>query len=333
MLEAPLARAAPQELAPAFGAAIASVAAATPAKVVSNARIAERLGVDERWIESRTGIRERHVVRTGERMLDLAVRAGADALEAGGARAADLDMVLVATVSHDELTPSAAPQVAAALGATNAGALDLGAACTGFVAALDMATAQVEARRAERVLVIGADVLSRHVDPFDRSTAALFGDGAGAALIVPSAPGRIGPAVLAADGTGADLIRARHPRAVIAMRGPDTFSQAVDRLSEVTLQAAARSGIELGDVDLFVYHQANARILRAVGQRLGLPAERVPDYISRYGNTSAASIPIALAECEREGRLVPGMRVLIAAFGAGLTWGGAVLEWGCGDRA
>jgi 3-oxoacyl-[acyl-carrier-protein] synthase III len=332
VLEAPLAQTVSQG-APAYGAAIASIAAATPSKVVPNASIAQRLGVEERWIETRTGIRERRVVRTGERMLDLAVRAGRDALDAADADAADLDMVLVATVSHDELTPSAAPQVAAALGAVNAGALDLGAACTGFVAAVDMASAQVEARRAERVLVIGADVLSRHVDPFDRSTAALFGDGAGAALIVPCEPGRIGPAVLASDGERANLIRAPHPRAVITMRGPDTFSQAVDRLSEVTLEAAARSRVGLGDLDLFVYHQANARILRAVQERLDLPAGRVPEYISRYGNTSAASIPIALAECEREGRLVPGMRVLIAAFGAGLTWGGAVLEWGSGDDA
>jgi len=328
VLEAPLASRTRAGV-PAAGAAFASVSGVVPDAVVPNARIAHRLGVEERWIETRTGIKERRVVRDGERMLDLAVRAGHAALAGAGIDAVAVDMLLLATTSHDELVPNGAPQVAAELGAVHAGAIDVGAACTGFVAAVELGAALIESRRAARVLVIGADVMSRHVDPDDRSTAALFGDGAGAALLVSSMPGRIGPTVVGADGEGATLIRAPHPRALIEMQGPETFAQAVDRLCEATVDAAALSGIaSLEDIDLFVYHQANARILRAVGERLGLTAERVPDYISSYGNTSAASVPIALAEAERDGLLMPGMRVLIGAFGAGLTWGATVVEWG-----
>ncbi|MBX5469190.1 MAG: beta-ketoacyl-ACP synthase 3 [Thermoleophilaceae bacterium] len=319
--------------APEAGAAFAGVGAALPEQVVRSAEVAGRLGVAEDWIETRTGVRERRVAAPGELMTDFAARAGERALAAAGVGAEAVDLLLLATTSHHELIPNGAPRVAAQLGAHAAAALDVGAACTGFLAALALACAQIESGRSTGALVIGADVLSRHVDPLDRSTAALFGDGAGAAVLLPSRPGRIGPAILRADGTGADLIRAPLSRPVIAMRGPDTFRQAVDRLSEATLDAVALAGTSLEAIDLFVYHQANARILRAVGERLGLPPERVPAYVTRYGNTSAASIPIALVDAEAEGLLRPGARVLLAAFGAGLTWGAAVCEWGAPSDA
>lgn len=308
------------------GATIAGIGAAVPARIVTNAEVATRLGVDEDWIVTRTGVSERRMVEPGERVVDLAVDAGAGALAAAGVAPGGLDLVVVATMSHDRLAPIAAAEVSARLGATAAGAVDLDAACSGFVTGLGFATAMVEAHRAEAVLLIGADVLSGITDPTDRGTAALFADGAGAAVLVPApSPGRVGPLVLGADGTRSHLITGEH---VIRMQGHDTFKQAVARLAEVTRTACEAAGVALDAIDLFAYHQANARILQALGERLGLDPARVLGSIERYGNTSAATIPIALAEAERNGRLEPGLRVLLAAFGGGLTWAATVVEWG-----
>jgi 3-oxoacyl-[acyl-carrier-protein] synthase-3 len=310
------------------GAAISGVGSAVPARVVPNAPIAERLGVSERWIEDRTGIRERRMLDHDERLGDLAVRAGAAALEDAGVDAAQLDMVIVATCTADEIAPAAAPVVAGLLGATHAGAVDLNLACTGFLAALSMACGLVESGRARTVLCIGADAMSRVIDHSDRRTAALFGDGAGAAVVgACTGASRIGPVVLGADGAGADAIMIR-PGGTVEMDGHDTFKAAVAHLSEVAVEAAARAGHDLAAIDHFVFHQANGRILRAVGERLDLDPERVVDVVGHHGNTSAASIPLALAEVGAQGRFAPGDRVLLAAFGAGFAWGGAVIEWG-----
>ena len=177
--------------------------------------------------------------------------------------------------------------------------------------------------------MVGADALYRYLDPDDKRTAALFGDGAGAVVMTAiEPPGRIAAPVLRADGSQAELIYATHEERKIRMQGQDTFRGAVQRLSEVTEQALTRADTEFEDIDLFVYHQANRRILSAVGERLGLDEERVVDCIERYGNTSAASIPLALAEAEAQGTLVDGSRLLLAAFGAGFTWGGVVVDWG-----
>ena len=312
-------------------AALASVAMAMPEQVVSNAAVAEGAGVTEQWIVHRTGVHERRYVSEGERLQDLATAAGREALAEAGVDAEDVDLVLVATLAADELTPNCAPLVAHDLGATRAGAMDVSAACTGFLSALALATGQIEAGRADNVLVIGADVLSRFVDKTDRGTAALFADGAGAALVTATEAGngggRIGEIVLHCDGSGAQAIRAGHDDQTISMQGHDTFKAAVHRMSEASLEAAGRAGVELGDVDLFVYHQANARILAAVGERLGLDPARVINSIDRYGNTSAATLPIALADARERGMLDPGMTVLLAAFGAGFTWGAGVIEW------
>jgi 3-oxoacyl-[acyl-carrier-protein] synthase-3 len=306
---------------------------AVPPTVVTNAEIADRLGIDEDWIVTRTGVRERRLAAPGERLCDWAAKAGAEALAAAGTEAAELDLVLVATVTNDELTPSAAPQVAAALGATRAGAFDVGAACSGFVAALSLATGQIEAGRAGTVLVIGADLMSRVVDPEDRSTAVVFGDGAGAVVLRACERGRIGPFVLGADGANGDLIVATRADPIVRMQGHETFRHAVERMSEITVSATAAAGHALADIDLFVYHQANARILQAIEARLELPGERIVDCIHRFGNTTGATIPLSLEEARLAGDLVPGAKVLVAAFGAGLTWGATVVEWGCDDAA
>jgi 3-oxoacyl-[acyl-carrier-protein] synthase-3 len=300
-----------------------------PATVVPNAAIAARLGVNDDWIERRTGIRTRHIAEPEERLATHATRAAERALAGAGVAAEELDMVLVATTTSDEVLPNAAPLVAHALGASRAGAIDIGAACTGFLSALAVGSAQIESGRAKRVVVVGADLMSRITDPDDRSTAAVFADGAGAVVMVATKDGGgIGPVVLGADGAGADHIVVGRADALIRMRGHETFREAVARLTLATLQAARAAAVGLEDIDLFVYHQANGRILSAVGERLGLPAERVVDCIGEYGNTSAATLPLALAFSEREGRLNPGDRVLLGAFGAGFTWGATVVEWG-----
>ena len=308
--------------------AIHGIGAALPDRVVANTEVAQRAGVTEEWIVARTGVRERRHVEEGQRLDELAADAGRRALEDAGLEADQIDLVLVATMAADELSPNAAPLVAHRLGAEQAGALDVGAACTGFLGALGLAAAQIESGRAERTLVIGADVLSRITDPTDRGTAALFADGAGAAVVAASSNGAsVGPVLLRADGGGAPAIRATHEERLIHMQGHDTFREAVRRLSESTLQAIERAGVSLDEIDLFVYHQANARILAAVAEKLGLDRARVIDCIDRYGNTSSATIPLALAEARERGLLSPGATVLLAAFGAGFTWGAGVIEW------
>jgi 3-oxoacyl-[acyl-carrier-protein] synthase-3 len=192
-----------------------------------------------------------------------------------------------------------------------------------------VATAQIEAGRARAAVAVGADLMSRITDPDDRSTAAVFADGAGALVLEQSEQtARIGPIVLGADGAGAQHIRARRSDGVVRMNGHETFREAVARLTLATLQAAKAAAVRLEEIDLFVYHQANGRILAAVADRLGLSSERIVDCISEYGNTSAATLPLALAHSVSRGRLHDGDRVLLGAFGAGLTWGATVLEWG-----
>ena len=311
------------------GAAIASVGASLPETVVPSARIAEKFGVDEDWIVRRTGIHERRFASAGERLSAHAARAAVRALERANVRPADVDLVLVATTTPDELLPNAAPLVAAEIGARGAGAFDVGAACSGFLSALAVGCAQIESRRARCVVVVGADFMSRITDPEDRATAALFGDGAGAVVLLPTAaPGRIGPVVLGSDGDGAGKIVVEHAPARIQMQGQDTFREAVDRLSWATVEAAHAAGVTLDEIDLFVYHQANARILRAIADRLALESERVVDCIREHGNTSAASLPLALAYSDERSRLHPGDLVLLGAFGAGTTWGATVVQWG-----
>jgi 3-oxoacyl-[acyl-carrier-protein] synthase-3 len=313
-------------------AAIASVGIALPDRVVTNAPIAARIGVADGWIESRTGVHSRRHAPADQSLVDLATAAGADALARADLDPLELDLVIVATFSADDLLPNAAPVVARELGAARAGAFDVGSACTGFLSGLSIAAAQVETGAADNVLVIGAEVASRFLNMDDRRTAALFGDGAGAAVVSATAgSGSVGPTLLRADGSGAEHIRIERSDSLIQMDGHETFKAAVARLSQVTLEALAAADLAQSDVDLFVYHQANTRIIKAVGEKLDLPGDRVIDVVGTLGNTSAASVPLALGIAERDGRLQPGMRVLVAAFGAGFTWGASTLVWGGGS--
>jgi 3-oxoacyl-[acyl-carrier-protein] synthase-3 len=308
------------------GPGIAAIAAALPERVVENEELARPLGVDSEWIASRTGIHRRRRVN-GETQIDLAAGAGSRALALAGLEPDELDLVMVATFTPDQLLPNAAPLVASRMGADPAGAIDIGAACTGFLSALSLAAAQLESGRARAALVVGAEVISRVVDYTDRRTAGLFGDGAGAALLTLGGPGLIGPIALRSDGSRGELIQASNEERLVRMDGRATFRAAVAAMSDTTQQVVSDAGLALEEIDLFVYHQANSRIISAVGERLDLPPDRVIDCLAEYGNTSAASIPIALSEAASTGLLRKGSRVLLSAFGAGLTWGAGIVEW------
>jgi 3-oxoacyl-[acyl-carrier-protein] synthase-3 len=311
------------------GAAVAAVGMHLPSTIVTSAEIESRLGLAPDWIERRTGIRARRIAAPHERLEEHAAEAANQALQRAGIDPTAVDLVLVATTTAHDILPNAAPLVARAIGATRAGAFDIGAACTGFISALATGTALIDSGRCGCVVVVGADFMSRITDPEDRGTAAVFADGAGAIVLTATdEPSRIGPVVLGSDGDGADTIRVPRDPARIQMRGHETFKEAVARLSEATIHAAAAAEVELDQIDLFVYHQANGRILTAVGERLGLPSDRVVDCIAEFGNTSAATLPLALAHSVELGRLRPGDRVLLGAFGAGFTWGATVVEWG-----
>ncbi|MGH3446434.1 MAG: 3-oxoacyl-ACP synthase III family protein [Nocardioidaceae bacterium] len=314
------------------GVELVGVGLAVPEEVVSNEPIAARLGIDEEWIHRRTGTRERHVATPGQRLDEFAASAATAALEQAGVDAADVDLVLVGTTSPEEMSPHAAPLVAADIGARGAGAIDVSAACTGFLSCLALGSAQIEAGRATTVVAIGADLLTRYLDKDDKRSAMLFGDGAGAVVLRASeGPTRLGPAVLHSDGAGRDLIRLDRDEQLIRMDGAAVYRHAVTHMTEVTQEAADAAGVRVEDIDLFIYHQANSRIIEAVGKRLALDPARVVNVIGDYANTSAASLPIGVADADREGRLHRGDRVLLAAFGAGMVWGGVVLEWWKGD--
>lgn len=302
---------------------------AVPEQVRSNAAIAARLGVDEHWITRRTGTRERHVAAAGQRLDQFAAQAGRAALAQAGVAPADVDAVLIGTTSSEEMSPHAAPLVAADIGATGAAAIDVSAACTGFLSCLVMGASMIESGRARTVLAIGADVLTRYLDEDDPGSAMLFGDGAGAVVLTASDKiSGVGPAILSSDGNRRELIRLSRDDLLIRMDGPTVYRHAVQLMSEVAVQAASLAQLAIADIDLFVFHQANSRIIDAVGQRLALDPARVVDVVGSYANTSAASLPIALAAAQRDGRLHDGDHVLLAAFGAGLVWGGVVVTWG-----
>jgi 3-oxoacyl-[acyl-carrier-protein] synthase-3 len=308
-------------------ARVAGLGHKLPDRVVPNGPIAERIGVDSEWIVRRTGIRERRYAAPDERTSDLAVQAARRALTDAGLQPRDIDLVLVATMTPDELTPNTAPLVADALG-IGAGAYDVGAACTGWLSALSTGAALVETGRNDAVLVIGAETLSRVTNMDDKRTASLFGDGAGAVVLSAEGEGAIGPIVLASDGSMGDTITATHAERLLVMDGHTTFNKAVKVLADSTHEACERAGVTIDDIDLFVYHQANGRILRAVAEKLELPAERVADYVGETGNTSAASIPLTLSLLREDGRLRPGQRLVLSAVGAGFTWGAGVVDWG-----
>jgi 3-oxoacyl-[acyl-carrier-protein] synthase-3 len=290
--------------------------------------IAARVGVEPEWIIRRTGIASRRRLAPGATIADLAERAGRAALDDAGVDGADLDAVLVATASADHVMPAAAPLVASRLGATAAMAWDVNLACTGFLAALEQAAALIESGRAEHVLVIAAEALSRVTDHTDRKTAALFGDGAGAAVLSPGGRMRLGHSVLRAQGDDVGALVVGHEDRLVRMDGQVVFQRAVAAMERCCRDVLAAAGLEPGDVDLVVPHQANARITVTLADRLGVPAERVVDAIAHVGNTGAASIPLALDEARRDGRLPDRGLLLLTAFGAGFASGAVLVEIG-----
>jgi 3-oxoacyl-[acyl-carrier-protein] synthase-3 len=324
-------------------AVIAGTGAALPEKVVTNADLERMVDTSDEWITSRTGIRERRVAAENESMSVFAARAGTKALEAAGVDAAELDLVILATVTPDMPIPSTACIVQDLLGARNAAAFDLAAGCSGFLYGLTVAERFLASDQYRNVLLIGAEVLSKYVDWRDRATCVLFGDGAGAAVLrAGEAPYGVLASVLRADGSLADYIQVpaggtREPatartvaegRHFIKMKGNETFKMAVRSMEEASRQVLDRAGLRPEEIALCIPHQANRRIIDAVGARLGLRPDQVHVNIERVGNTSAASIPMALDEAARAGRLKPGDAVLLTAFGTGLTWGAAALRWG-----
>ncbi|MFI9024002.1 beta-ketoacyl-ACP synthase III [Streptomyces sp. NPDC053560] len=323
-------------------AVVAGLGGHLPPDVVTNDDLSARLDTTDEWIRSRTGIVRRRVAPRGTATSDLAVAAGRRALRSAGSPT--VDAVLVATMTPDHPSPATAPEVATRLGLGDVAAFDIGAMCAGFLYGLGVASGLIAGRVAERVLLIGAEVLTSVVDPADRSLAALFADGAGAVVLragAPEEPGAVGPVVLGSDGARGELLkiagggsrerqsgRTRAPGGeYLRMRGREVFRQAVERMSDASRAALEAAGWKSGDVDRLAAHQANARILAALGAELDIPAERQLSNIADTGNTAAASVPLLLADSARDGELRPGHRLLLTAFGGGLTWGATTLVW------
>src|SRR3989442_435705 len=318
-----------------------------PPKVLTNADLEAMVDTTDDWIYERTGIRERHVVEGDEVTSAMATKAARAALARASVRAEDLDAIIIAMKSPVFLLPSAACLVEENLGARAAAVFDLGAACAGFVYGLAVARGLVMSDAAKRVLLVGAETISRFLDWTDRATCVLFGDGAGAVVIEASTAGAgIRSAALHGDGRQKRHLRLEgggslHPSTdrgnngasyYIQMDGPEVFKLAVPAMADATREALALAGLRLQDVDLFVPHQANARIIEAVAKRLGLDRSKVFVDIDRFGNTSAASIPIALCDAVAQGRVRKGDTLVFAAFGGGMTWGAAVVEWSSPKR-
>lgn len=324
-------------------AGITGTGHALGAEIITNDFLAARLGVTEEWIADRTGIKERRRAAAGEYTSILAARAARAALEAANLEASKLDLIICATVTPDYLQmPATACLVQAELGAKKAAAFDLAAACTGFVYALDAAQKFVSSGAYQNVLVIGADLMTRSVDGDDASTAILFADGAGAAVVSATENGKgILATDLGSDGTNGDLIftpaggtrrltsceTVRDRLHFMQMRGREIFKIAVAAMPASSRIVLKRAGLSLADVDLIIPHQANQRIINAVAARLGIAPEKVFSNIERTGNTGAATVPVALDQCIRSGRIKPGDTVLLTAFGGGITWASAVMKF------
>ena len=310
-------------------AAVVGCGSAVPEGRLTNRDLERRgLDTDDEWIVERTGIRERRTAGPHETTAALATAAGASAIKDAGLTPDDIGFVVLATTTPDQVLPSTSTAVQDALG-VRCGAIDVSAACAGFVYALGMAASLVEAGRVDNVLVVGAETLTRIVDPMDRGTAILFGDGAGAVVL---ARAETGAGLLSwdtgCDGSLTSLLEVPVGESYMHMDGPEVFRKAVRVVVESGAAALAAAGVGADDIALFVPHQANVRIISAACDRLGIPLERAFVNIDRYGNTSAASVPLALHEAVESGRVADGDLVLLSGFGAGMAWASAVLRWG-----
>ena len=309
---------------------------------MSNDDLSRVIDTSDEWVRSRTGIGSRYLMRSGESLVEIAATASRIALERAGMKASELDAIIVGTVSSEFGFPSFACSLQSQIGADTIPAFDVAAACSGFVYALSVADSSMRVGDFRRVLVVGADALSTMVDWNDRRTCVLFGDGAGAVVMV-SEPGQRGVlgSLLRSSGKYWELLSVRStgtrasldsevhrdPDDAIKMKGPELFKIAVKSMEEVSRDVAERAGVHLSDVNLIVPHQANMRIINSVVERLGLPAEKVFTNIDRYGNTSAASVPIALDEALEQNRIHENDLIMLCACGGGLTWGANILRW------
>jgi len=313
-----------------------------PAAVVTNHDFETRLETSDQWIVERTGIRERRWASADETVATMARGAAEQAMSRAGITAQQLDAIIVATATPDRLLPSTACYLQALLGADRAAAFDLSAACSGFIYGLTVAEGMISAGQAAHVLVVGGEKLTNITDMTDRATAILFGDGVGAVVVSKArgnrgilstfikSDGRLAPLLNIPGGGVIDPISEKVVRErshYMKMAGREVFKHAVLTMAEACDEALRRAGIEAKDIDLLVPHQANIRIIDATARHAGIPEEKVVVTVDRYGNTSAASIPMALADAEQSGRLTPGKVVLLVAFGAGFTWGSAVIRW------
>lgn len=321
---------------------VAATGRGIPSTVLANADFA-KMGIEttDEWIVERTGIRERHIAKT-ESVTDLAAKAACEAMDRGGVHAGELDIIVVATASPDRLLPSAAVDLQAALGASRSAAFDVGAACSGFIYGCTVAEAMMAAGNADTALVVGVEKLSAITDWQDRSTCVLFGDGAGAAILKRSKHHKgILSTYVRSDGTLGDLLCRPSGGAVrpfstevlndrsqfIRMNGREVFKHAVRSMSDAAAHALDRAKLTAADIDLMIPHQANVRIIEATAKHANIPLDKVYVNVDRYGNTSAASIPIALDEALETGRIGEGSTVLLVAFGAGFTWGAMVVRF------
>ncbi len=310
-----------------------------PERVVTNAELAAKLDTSDEWILQRTGIRQRHIAASGEYTSDLATRAARHALQSAGVKPDEIDLIVLATSTPDNTFPATAAKVQARLGVTNGAAFDVQAVCTGFIYALAVADNFLRAGQSKTALVIGAETFSRILDWQDRATCVLFGDGAGAMVLrgVASNGSTAERGVLSThlhcEGAYYDLLyvdggpSTTGTAGFLRMEGREVFRHAVRRLAEVVDEALAANGLSERDIDWLVPHQANRRIIDAMAKKLALPPDKVVLTIDRHANTSAASVPLALAEAAEDGRIRPGQLVLAEAMGGGLTWGAALLRW------
>jgi 3-oxoacyl-[acyl-carrier-protein] synthase-3 len=324
-------------------AKIVGLGADLPKRVLSNAELETLVDTSDEWITTRTGIRQRHVVAEDEAIVDLVERAGAAALADAGIAPEDVDLLILATATVEQPIPATSAIVQPRLGVVNAACFDLSAACSGFTYALNVGRQFIATGEAATVLVVGAECLTRYLDWTDRATCVLFGDGAGAAVLRPGEPGEgILHIRWRTDGSYADLISmpgggCRFPphsvesieqrRPFIKMRGNETFKVAVRSLTEISREVMDAAGVGADEIDLFIPHQANMRIIQAVGHRLGLADDQVFTNVERVGNTSAASIPLAMFDAREQGRLKPGSLLLTSAFGGGLTWASSLIRF------
>ncbi|MCP4698883.1 MAG: ketoacyl-ACP synthase III [Gammaproteobacteria bacterium] len=317
-------------------ARIAGTGGYLPERIVTNADLEELVDTSDTWIIERTGIRSRRVAGEGQSTCDLAEQASLAALESAGISAADLDLILVATTTPDRLFPGTACLLQHRLGNKNSAAFDLQAVCTGFLYALSVADKFIQTRAAERILVVGAETFSRLIDWKDRSTCILFGDGAGAVVLEADAKPGIRSTHLHADGGKADQLtapgyvaqgRLQGGSGYTAMRGNEVFKLAVTKMSSAVEEAMAANGLSGKDVDWLIPHQANIRIINAIAKKLKMPLEQVVVTVGEHGNTSAASVPLALDVAVRDGRIKRGDTLLLVAMGGGFTWGSALLTY------